>query len=450
MADATHVTWLKQGAEAWNRRRLQQPFIPDLSGADLSGASLWRYNLRGALFRRTDLSQATLRDAALEAADFTEANLYRADLQGATPERAVLHRATLRRSDLRRCDLRGARLDGADLTDARLDHADLRAADLRAWIAPRADAPRNAFEAAFRSEPVPIVTITAAQLTSAIGDGATLLPDGCARPEHWEGPEPEAAARLKATPAAEFGWRADGTLGASRLHPEPPRPQAPAAPVDARARDQQLATLARLADRLAVSIEAFVARAGDNRSAAAQGVIAPLKTIAEEAARPADEVLIAFIRANIAALERVRAEDLEAFEAIDKALFEQLLIEWRRLAPFFPVLAEIDNPHNADIAPDGAEATADQFVSDVMATVNSAEGQELLSPEARDVFEAEEKKPTQPGAEGKKERLVRVAALTAALGRALDDAPKPVKRVAAFTGFALTVKELLETVLWIF
>ena len=451
MANEEHLAWLAGGAEAWNRRRREQPFKPDLVGADLARRSLHRFNLRDADLRRADLHSANLQGADLEQADLTQANLYRADLRGARLERAVVNRATLKRGKLDRCDLRGAQLYGADLSHARFDEADLRGADLRAWLAVRQDEPRNEFEAMFRKKPVAIVTITAGQLRSAAGDGATLLPDAVERPTHWEASPPPARPTLKATPAAEFDWREDGRLGATRLHPVPPRPRSgETPPLDPMARDQQLATLARLAERLATSIEGYAEEGGHNRGFVARSLGPALRTIAEECDQPAEAVLIAFVRANIAALERLKGEEAEALADIDRALFEQLFVEWRRLTPFFPVLAEIDSPANATVAPNGSESDADQFVFDVMKTVTSDAAREILSEETLEVFKAERDKPTSADAEGQKERLVRFAALAATLGRALDDAPKPVKRVAAFTGFVLTVKELVQTVLWIF
>ena len=63
--------------------------IPDLSGADLSGADLRGASLSGADLRGADLSEAYLRGADLSGAD--------------------LRGADLRRADLREADLRGAK-----------------------------------------------------------------------------------------------------------------------------------------------------------------------------------------------------------------------------------------------------------------------------------------------------------------------------------------------------
>ena len=35
MANQTHLRWLRDDVEAWNKKREQEDFIPDLSGANL-------------------------------------------------------------------------------------------------------------------------------------------------------------------------------------------------------------------------------------------------------------------------------------------------------------------------------------------------------------------------------------------------------------------------------
>ena len=61
MANRKHVARLKQGVEAWNQWRRNNPKIrPNLSRADLIRASL-----RGADLRRTDLGEADLSHADL-------------------------------------------------------------------------------------------------------------------------------------------------------------------------------------------------------------------------------------------------------------------------------------------------------------------------------------------------------------------------------------------------
>ena len=102
-----------------------------LDGAQLSGASLKRANLRGC-----SLAAANLRMAALDGADLSECNLARAkmyqavavdarfevcDLRDAELLAANLMGASLARATLYRADLRGANLHGADMARVRMD-----------------------------------------------------------------------------------------------------------------------------------------------------------------------------------------------------------------------------------------------------------------------------------------------------------------------------------------
>ena len=80
-------------------------------GADLSGASLDRAGLRNARLHKTCLVQTSLRAADLRGADLREAEFWGADLRG----------ADLRMADLREADLTGANLRGADLRGAKID-----------------------------------------------------------------------------------------------------------------------------------------------------------------------------------------------------------------------------------------------------------------------------------------------------------------------------------------
>jgi uncharacterized protein YjbI with pentapeptide repeats len=89
MADHSHLDILKEGVEAWNEWRTQNPSItPDLSAsnllmADLSGANLSQANLPKAILAPADLTRANLTDANLSEAFLTIANLTRANLSGA-------------------------------------------------------------------------------------------------------------------------------------------------------------------------------------------------------------------------------------------------------------------------------------------------------------------------------------------------------------------------------
>ena len=131
MANEEHLAILKQGVEAWNRWREENPTIrPDLSGANLSEANLIKADLRRADLRGADLRLAHLRKALLGKADLRGADLGKADLRGADLRGADLGEANLRGADLRGADLRGADLRDADLTGADLSEAYLTGVDL--------------------------------------------------------------------------------------------------------------------------------------------------------------------------------------------------------------------------------------------------------------------------------------------------------------------------------
>lgn len=86
--------------------------------------------------------------------------------------RADLVGSDQRMRDLRRASLRGALLLGADLRGVDLGRTDLLGADLRGARLDGADLSGSLF-------------VTGPQVASARGDGATRLPRGLARPDHW-------------------------------------------------------------------------------------------------------------------------------------------------------------------------------------------------------------------------------------------------------------------------
>ena len=118
MPSDEHVNWLLEGVEAWNRRRQEKPFKPDLArlpfrdvfqgagqldqdrqvrlagicldGARLRGADLSSARLYGAKLRGADLFGADLASAQLEGADLSNADLSAAEVQGANLENAIL------------------------------------------------------------------------------------------------------------------------------------------------------------------------------------------------------------------------------------------------------------------------------------------------------------------------------------------------------------------------
>jgi uncharacterized protein YjbI with pentapeptide repeats len=97
----------------------------DLSGIDLSGASLFHVNLS-----QSDLSRGKLVATNLRGASLTETKLCDADLGSANLTEAILFSANLQNANLRHACLFGADLRLANLLGADLSHADLFGADL--------------------------------------------------------------------------------------------------------------------------------------------------------------------------------------------------------------------------------------------------------------------------------------------------------------------------------
>jgi len=135
LANPEHLARLKEGVEAWKQWRKQNPkVLPDLSGAALSEAGLYRADLSGA-----DLSEADLYRADLNEANLYEANLSGANLSGADLSKAYLLRANLSGADLSEADLSEANLGQADLREADLSEAGLFRASLSQANLSRAD-----------------------------------------------------------------------------------------------------------------------------------------------------------------------------------------------------------------------------------------------------------------------------------------------------------------------
>ncbi|MCH7650446.1 MAG: pentapeptide repeat-containing protein [Nitrospinae bacterium] len=84
MANQQHVELIKQGSEAWNRWREQNPGESiDLSEADLRGLALAKANLKGADLKKAKLQFSNLAGASMEGANLEAARLQEANLQGA-------------------------------------------------------------------------------------------------------------------------------------------------------------------------------------------------------------------------------------------------------------------------------------------------------------------------------------------------------------------------------
>ena len=121
MANREQLVLLKQGVDAWNLWREQNPNLDiNLESADLSNASLERVNL----------ADANLEGANLSCACMNHANLVRARLQRANLAHAILDHANLAHAHLEKANLAFASLEDAMLPYAHLDDSNLSAANL--------------------------------------------------------------------------------------------------------------------------------------------------------------------------------------------------------------------------------------------------------------------------------------------------------------------------------
>ena len=141
MADQKHVEILKQGVDAWNTWREENPdVIPDLSGAELNEIELPGANLKNAIFYKVELGeqlvQTQMRKANLKGADLSEANLKWVNLSNTKLDNAILHEANLSNANLESCGFTGARMTNANLEEAKIRanyffSADLTGANLQ-------------------------------------------------------------------------------------------------------------------------------------------------------------------------------------------------------------------------------------------------------------------------------------------------------------------------------
>ena len=126
MADSRHVSKVKEGADAWNRWRKEEPdVLPDLGWANINGL-----DLDGAVFTKSVLKLAFCKGCSLVGADFSGANLRGVNLEGCDLRGAVFRDANLEGAHMLGADLTGADFAGANLKLANFDRAILRDADL--------------------------------------------------------------------------------------------------------------------------------------------------------------------------------------------------------------------------------------------------------------------------------------------------------------------------------
>jgi len=125
MANPEHVEILRQGADAWNKWREENPktepdlIDADITGLDLPGISFRRANLSGALLMFNDFSGADFRNAHLVGVD-----LYNSVLTGVDFSRAFAMRVNLSDAELNLAKFNGTYFEYVNLSLAGLDGSD--------------------------------------------------------------------------------------------------------------------------------------------------------------------------------------------------------------------------------------------------------------------------------------------------------------------------------------
>lgn len=131
MANEEHLALLKQGIEAWNKWRDENPEIrPNLNNADLNEADLKNADLRNADLRNTNLVEANLYGADMRWATLTDASLINANLIAVKLNGASLLRTNFQLAKLIKVDFFTAHISQTNFHLARLDGANLAGANL--------------------------------------------------------------------------------------------------------------------------------------------------------------------------------------------------------------------------------------------------------------------------------------------------------------------------------
>ena len=139
MGNSQHVKWLREGVNAWNKRRIENPFNPDLQNEDISGLFDVEHSpllvkppvpvLKGIDLSDADLSGSVLENLDLSGSNFRNAILNNARLSGSSLIDSTFHHTHLNDAKLRLCNLAGTRFESTWLISADLWGSDLEGSD---------------------------------------------------------------------------------------------------------------------------------------------------------------------------------------------------------------------------------------------------------------------------------------------------------------------------------
>ncbi|MBW4646012.1 MAG: pentapeptide repeat-containing protein [Goleter apudmare HA4340-LM2] len=167
-----------QGANLY-KANLQQA---TLKVANLSGAKLFLANLQGAKLGKANLHMTGLIGANLQGANLNDANLSGANLNAAKLQQTEVYFANLSEASLTEADLYQATLIGANLSQAILYEANLHEANLMGANLSGTNLSDVKLEGAVLTG---VKNLESQQITAALGDRTTRLPDYVEIPTHW-------------------------------------------------------------------------------------------------------------------------------------------------------------------------------------------------------------------------------------------------------------------------
>jgi len=233
-----------------------------------------------------------------------------------------------------------------------------------------------------------------------------------------------------------------------QLDPVNPKPQqASLTPINEEARATLLAGLHAIAKEIDRSLAAYKIESDAlNRVYAARQIAGGARVIARQTSQGGEDFLAPLFHRSVESLAAAWLEDAPALEAYDREMVRGLLEDARKVYPFYPVLAEIDSPTNAELIPDNLASQANVFVDKVAALVASAEGRIVFTDKTREVVEGELIATTPPNVDPQKWKMARFGALVGKMKEKIDDATPAKEDAAAWASISGAVNELWKLV----